>query len=161
MSELHVAAESEGPPAEQAARRSRWELQARHFETRVHFNNLIGLRVTTWTDETVVMQLPHSQQLCNSTDGFHGGVIAALADTCGTAASLAAVGAEGFVATLSMNISYLAPATTELTATGICIKSGRRIQVAEVRVRDTAGTLVAEAIVTSTLPSQTKVVDPG
>ena len=99
--------------------------------------------------------LPHAEQLCNSTDGFHGGVIAALADTCGTAASLAVIGEEDFVATVSMNISYLASATTDLTATAICIKPGRRIQVAEVRVRDSAGTLVAEAIVTSTLPSQT------
>ena len=52
-----------------------------------------------------------------------------------------------------MNISYLAAADTDLTATGVCIKAGKRIQVSEVRVRDSAGTLVAEAIVTSTLPS--------
>jgi uncharacterized protein (TIGR00369 family) len=123
----------------------------------VHFNHLVGLRVTSWTDESVVMLLPHEEQLCNSTDGFHGGVIAALADTCGTAASLAAIGAQGFVATVSMSISYLASANTDITATGVCIKPGKRIQVAEVRVRDSAGTLVAEAIVTSTLPIETKV----
>jgi len=108
--------------------------------------------VTTWTNESVVMHLPHAEQLCNSTNGFHGGVIAALADTCGTAAALAAVGAEGFIATVSMNISYLATADTDVTATGICIKPGKRIQVSEVRVRDATGVLVAEAIVTSTLP---------
>jgi uncharacterized protein (TIGR00369 family) len=130
----------------------RWEQQARHFETKVRFNALCGLRVTTWTDQSVVMVLPHADQLCNSTDGLHGGVVAALADTCGTAASLAAIGAEGFIATLSMNISYLAAATTDLTATGVCIKPGRRIQVSEVRVRDASDRLVAEAIVTSTLP---------
>ena len=156
MPELEVSAGSEALIADQTARQSRWARQAHHFEARVHFNHLIGLRVTSWTDESVVMQLPHAEQLCNSTDGFHGGVIAALADTCGTAASLAAAGAEGFVATVSMNISYLASASTDLTATGICIKPGRRIQVAEVRVRDCAGTLVAEAIVTSTLPSSTE-----
>jgi uncharacterized protein (TIGR00369 family) len=119
----------------------------------VRFNRLCGVRVTSWTNDSVVMRLPHAEQLCNSTNGFHGGVVAALADTCGTAASLAAVGATGFIATVSMNISYLAAAETDLTATGICIKAGRRIQVAEVRIRDAAGTLVAEAIVTSTLPS--------
>jgi uncharacterized protein (TIGR00369 family) len=134
------------------ARAVRWEKQARHFETKVRFNALCGVRVTTWTDRSVVMVLPHAERLCNSTDGFHGGVVAALADTCGTAASLAAIGAEGFIATVSMNISYLAAATTDLTATGVCIKPGRRIQVSEVRVRDASDRLVAEAIVTSMLP---------
>jgi len=138
---------------EAAARAARWERQARHFESRVHFNRLCGVQVTTWTDKRVEMRLPHAEQLCNSTNGFHGGVVAALADTCGTAASLAAVGAEGFVATVSMNISYLASASTDLTAVGVCIKPGKRIQVAEVRVTDAAGKLIATATVTSTLPS--------
>src|SRR5215218_5960387 len=105
---------------------ARWDRQARHFESKVHFNQLCGVKVTSWTNESVVMHLPHAEQLCNSTNGFHGGVIAALADTCGTAASLAAVGAEGFIATVSMNISYLASAATDVTATGTCIKPGRR-----------------------------------
>src|SRR3954454_2469851 len=130
-----------------------WDRQARHFESRVHFNKLCGLRVDRWDDQQVDMFLPHAQMLCNSTDGIHGGVVAALADTCGTAAALAAVGAEGFIATVSMNISYLASAATDVTATGVCIKPGKRIQVSEVRVHDTAGALVAQAIVTSTLPT--------
>ena len=133
-------------------RAARFAQQARHFESNVHFNRLCGLKVTTWTNESVVMEVPYATQLCNSGTGFHGGVIAALADTCGTAASLAAVGASGFIATVSMNISYLAAADTDLTATGTCIKAGKRIQVSEVRIRDVAGTLVAEAIITSTLP---------
>lgn len=145
--------ESSTESDDRSLQHARWERQARHFESKVHFNQLCGVKVTTWTDESVVMHLPHAQQLCNSTDGLHGGVLAALADTCGTAASLAAVGAEGFIATVSMNISYLAAAATDVTATGICIKPGKRIQVSEVRVRDAFGRLVAEAIVTSTLPS--------
>jgi len=141
--------------AADAARRQaeQWERQARHFESKVRFNALCGVRVTSWTSESVVMHLPHAAQLCNSTNGLHGGVIAALADTCGTAASLAAAGATGFIATVSMNINYLATAESDVVATGICIKAGKRIQVAEVRIRDAAYTLVAEAIVTSTLPN--------
>jgi len=145
--------ESPNGPSEHSVQNARWDRQARHFESKVHFNQLCGVKVTTWTNESVVMHLPHAEQLCNSTNGFHGGVIAALADTCGTAAALAAVGAEGFIATVSMNISYLATADTDVTATGVCIKPGKRIQVSEVRVRDAAGVLVAEAIVTSTLPT--------
>jgi len=145
--------ESPNGPSEHSVQHARWDRQARHFESKVHFNQLCGVKVTTWTNESVVMHLPHAEQLCNSTNGFHGGVIAALADTCGTAAALAAVGAEGFIATVSMNISYLATADTDVTATGVCIKPGKRIQVSEVRVRDAAGVLVAEAIVTSTLPT--------
>jgi uncharacterized protein (TIGR00369 family) len=138
---------------EDEAARARWDRQARHFASRVHFNRACKIEVVQWDDSQVVVRLPHAEWLCNSTDGFHGGVVASLADTCGTAASLVAVGAEGFIATISMNISYLAVATTDITASGICIKPGKRVQVAEVRVRDISDRLVAEAIVTSTLPS--------
>lgn len=131
----------------------RWERQARHWELGVRFNRACGVRVLQWDAEQVVMELPHAEWLCNSTGGFHGGIVAALADTCGTGASLAASGAVGFIATVSMNISYLAAASSDLTATAVCIKPGRRIQVSEVRVRDAGDRLVAEAIVTNTLPT--------
>ena len=131
----------------------RWQRQIRHWETGVRFNKACGARVLHWDAEKVVMHLPHAEWLCNSTEGFHGGVVAALADTCGTGASLAALGTSGFIATVSMNISYLAAASTDLTATAVCIKPGRRIQVSEVRVRDANDRLVAEAIVTNSLPS--------
>lgn len=139
-------------PEPDETQEERWKRQARHWESGVKFNQACGARVRRWDNETVVMELPHADWLCNSTDGFHGGVVAALADTCGTGASLAASGAEGFIATVSMNISYLAPASTDLTATAVCIKPGRRIQVSEVRVRDANERLVAEAIVTNALP---------
>lgn len=130
----------------------RWQRQAHHFATRVHFNRSCGLRVDRWDNQQVTMTIAHREDLCNSTTGFHGGIIGALADTCGTAASLAAIGASGFIATVSMNINYLAAATSDITATGVCIKPGRRLQVAEVRIVDSVGKLVAEAIVTSMLP---------
>jgi acyl-coenzyme A thioesterase PaaI-like protein len=113
---------------DEEASKARWERQTRHFEARVPFNRAAGVKVLRWDHEEVVMHLPHAEWLCNSTDGFHGGVVASLADTCGSVA------------------------TTDLTATGVCIKPGRRVQVAEVLVRDTLDRLVAEAIVTSTLP---------
>lgn len=130
-----------------------WDRKARHFESRVHFNKLCQLRVSEWTDERVVMHVPHAEILCNSTNGIHGGVVGALADTCGTAAALAATGADTFIATVSMNISYLAAATTDLTAVGVCVKPGKRIQVSEVSVTDADGRLVARATITSSLPS--------
>lgn len=131
---------------------ARWAKQAKHFEANVHFNKAAGLRVTEWTNERVTMLLPHAEWLCNSTTGFHGGIVAALADTCGTAASLAAIGGTGFISTVSMNINYLAAASTDLTAIGVCVKPGRRIQVAEVRITDTTARLIARATVTSMLP---------
>ena len=139
--------------SDQDEEQARWARQVRHFESRVHFNRHCGIKVRQWDSTQVVMDLAHAEWLCNSTNGFHGGVVASLADTCGTAASLAAIGAEGFIATISMNINYVAVATSDLTATGVCIKPGRRIQVAEVDVRDVADRLIAYAIVTSTLPS--------
>ena len=129
-----------------------WDRQARHFATKVHFNRSIGVKITQWRPEGVVMELAHAEWLCNSGTGMHGGVISSLADTCGTAASLAACGADGFISTVTMTINYLAAATTDLVATGICVKPGRRIQVSDVKVHDTGGKLIATAVVTSTLP---------
>ena len=140
------------PETPEESQAERWERQARHFESRVNFNRAVGVKVEQWSDSRVVMSLPHADWLCNSTDGFHGGVVASLADTCGTAASLAAIGASGFIATVSMTINYLATASTSLTATAVCIKPGKRLQVSEVRIADAGGKLVAQATVTSMLP---------
>ncbi len=130
----------------------RWAVQARHFQTSVHFNRAAGLKVERWDDEAVVMSLPYEEWKCNSTTGLHGGVIAALADTCGTAAALAAIGATGFIATVSMNINYLAVAESTVMATGVCVKPGRRIQVSEVKITDQAGNIVAAASVSTMQP---------
>ena len=110
------------------------------------------MAVLQWDREGVVMRLPYDEALCNSADGVHGGVVAALADTCGTGASLAAIEHEGFIATVSMNINYLAPASTDLTATAVCVKPGRRILLSRVDVHDTSGRLVAEATITNMIP---------
>lgn len=130
----------------------RWAAQAAHFESKVHFNRATAIHVDKWDDRSVVMTLPHEEWKCNSTTGLHGGMVAALADTCGTAAALAAIGATGFIATVSMSINYLAVAESSVTATGVCIKPGRRIQVTEVKVNDESGRLVADATVTSMQP---------
>jgi uncharacterized protein (TIGR00369 family) len=130
----------------------RWAAQSTHFESKVHFNRAAGVRVERWDDQSVVMTLPHEDWKCNSTTGLHGGMVAALADTCGTAAALAAIGSTGFIATVSMSINYLAVAESSVTATAVCIKPGKRIQVTEVKVSDEAGRLVADATVTSMQP---------
>lgn len=129
----------------------RWSRQSRWFEERVRFNKSLGLRVRQWDDEQVVFELPYAEWLCNSSDGLHGGVVGALADACGTAAALGATGHEGMIATVSMSINYLGVATTDLVATGVCVKPGRRLQVSNVEVRDMEGRLVAQATVTSTI----------
>jgi len=51
-----------------------------------------------------------------------------------------------------MQINYLSVADSTVTATGVCIKPGKRIQVSEVKITDAAGKLVASASVTSMQP---------
>lgn len=133
-------------------REQSWAKNAQHFQQNVHFNRSTGMLVERWDDQAVVMTLPYEQWKCNSTTGMHGGMVAALADTCGTAAALAATGTVGFIATVSMQINYLAVAESDVTATATCIKPGRRIQVSEVKLTDVTGRLVASATVTSMIP---------
>jgi len=139
-------------PTPTDADRQRWAKQMEHWTRRVNFNRSCGMTVSQWDRDGVVMHLPHSENLCNSTNGIHGGVVSALADTCGTGASLAAIDFEGFIATVSLNVNYLAPALTDLKATARCVKPGRRIQLSRVDVHDVNGRLVAEATVTNMIP---------
>ena len=120
---------------------TRWAAQARHFETNVHFNKAAGLRVERWDDQQVVMVMPHEEWKCNSTTGFHGGVIAALADTCGTAASLAAIGGTGFIATVPMQINYLSVADSTVTSPA-CDQAGQAHPGVRGEDTDAAGKLV-------------------
>lgn len=72
----------------------------------------------------------------------HGGVTFALADTVGGAAVVSET--YGPSPTVDMRIDYLAPATTDLTATGDVIRHGTSTAVADVTVTDADDEAIAE-----------------
>ncbi len=115
------------------------------------FAAALGLKVETAADGTAVARMPFSARLLN--DGgagapIHGGAIAALADFAACAAVWSLAETERS-ATIAMSVNYVAPATrTGLVARAIVRRTGKRVANLNVEVRDDAGELVADALVT-------------
>ncbi len=88
-------------------------------------------------------------------DVVHGGAIATLIDAAaGTAVrTLRAADEPAWrgMSTTDLNVSYLDAATSDLTAEGRVLRSGRTIAWAHIEVRDTSGTLVAVGRVTAAI----------
>ena len=82
---------------------------------------------------------PNLDQLC----GIHGGVFATLLDAAGFFAS-AAVSRSVLLTTSELSIHFLNPAMAcDLHAEGWVIKSGKRISIAEMRVSEPNGGIIA------------------
>jgi len=91
----------------------------------------------------------------NRPDVVHGGAIATLIDAAaGTAVRTIRSADEPAwrgMSTTDLNISYLDAATSDLTAEGRVLRSGRTIAWAQVDVRDAEGVLVAVGRVTAAI----------
>ncbi len=121
-----------------------------HWDEGVAFNKHAGIRVQRWEADGVELTLPFKPELSAHEGIFHGGVLAALIDTTGSAATLAghdfAKGSR--LSTISMTVSYLSTAPFEdVLAVGHATKRGRQIHHAEVWVRSTSGKLLAQGLV--------------
>ncbi|GGK85729.1 PaaI family thioesterase [Mangrovihabitans endophyticus] len=78
----------------------------------------------------------------------HGGVISTMLDTAAACAVHSMLPAGVSYTTLDLNVKFLRPVTVEsgrLTCTGEVIQRGRRTALAQARMVDTAGRLVAHA----------------
>ena len=94
----------------------------------------------------VLMRLPLRQEFRREPGRpvLHGGAVAALADTSAYAAIAAKV--RHGVPAIDLRVDYLRAAAGEfLLASSIVVKSGRAIAVADARITDDAGQLVAVA----------------
>jgi uncharacterized protein (TIGR00369 family) len=96
----------------------------------------------------VVVEMPAAEFHYNPLGGVHGGVISTLLDTAAGCAvhSTLAVG-EGYTS-LDLTVKFLRPVTVDsglLTCEGTVIQRGRRTALAQARLTDEAGRLVAHA----------------
>jgi len=120
-------------------------------EELIPFNHFLGLKLESAERDTgrVVIRLPlRSEFIGNALREMpHGGVLSALIDaTAGAAAALSLpdLGMADRVATIDMRVDYLRAARgRELRASAEVMRTGRRVIVVRVDVRDDGGTLVA------------------
>ncbi|MBI4718633.1 MAG: PaaI family thioesterase [Planctomycetes bacterium] len=81
-------------------------------------------------------------------ESFHGGLLMTVADSLACFAIFTQTGPDEHMTTTDMNIRFLAPCLTDVTAVARVIKLGRTLCPVAVELFDAAGTLVAVAQVT-------------
>jgi uncharacterized protein (TIGR00369 family) len=141
--------------ADQQARRDWFR---RHWETNVPFNRLCRISVRHWGEDRVEMVAAYSDDVSAHPGIFHGGVIATLIDTAGTAAVMAGhdFNRGSRISTAGMSLQYLSVAKGEdVVATARTVKRGRTVHVAFVEVHGaTSGRLLATGQVTATIEGE-------
>jgi uncharacterized protein (TIGR00369 family) len=122
-----------------------WRERMRSVMVRSRFIASLGTTVDSWSEAEVRLRIPFADHLTNDGREYHGGVIAALLDTTGASAVWAGHDfSKGLRAsTVSMTVNYCGRAKGDLIGIGRCVRRGRDLHFAEMRVEDEQGTLVA------------------
>ncbi len=102
------------------------------------------------------VRIPRQRRYDGIYDSLHGGILATLADSVAAYAILTLTGADQPMATTDLNIRFLAPCLTGVTAKAKVIKQGRTMCPAGVELFDDNDALVAVAQVNYMLFSQNK-----
>ncbi|MEO8605443.1 MAG: PaaI family thioesterase [bacterium] len=112
---------------------------------------LLGRRVLSADRERGIVELGFTatEQFCNRLGNVQGGLLAAMLDSALGCAAVAVLPPPASVVTLSMSVSFLAPAAPgALRGTGRVRRSGRSVIFAEAELRDAADEVVATASAT-------------
>lgn len=103
----------------------------------------LGTTVETVERGRIVLSVPYDEKLTNTTEPptVHGGIAATLADTAGALVQRTVFDdpETGGIATINLNVNYLARATDDLTATADVVRSGGSVGVSEMRVESPTG----------------------
>lgn len=129
-----------------------------HLQEGVLFNQFCGLKIGRWDAEQVEFSLPYSDLLSAHDGIFHGGVICALIDTCGSGAVMAGhdFNKGSRLTTVALSVQYLSVAPGEdARAVARCSKRGRHLHFAEVEVYGAAsGKRLASGQVTANISGE-------
>lgn len=129
------------------------QLLARIAPDEVAFWRTLGIEVTGAGEGSAQLRIRARPELeTRRPDTLHGGVLASLIDAAGSAALLTTRDEDdatwaGFAST-DLNVSYLAAATSDVTADARVLRGGRRVVYTTVEVTDAGGATVAVGRVT-------------
>lgn len=108
----------------------------------------LRLRALAIGEGTATLMAPYDPAYDGIFKSFHGGLLMTLADTAACVAVLTLAGADAAITTTDMNIRFLAPCRSDVTANAKIIKFGRTLFPVLVELRDQADVAVAIAQVT-------------
>lgn len=109
------------------------------------FYEHLGLELETLGEGKCMIRLPFAAHFANSRGEVHGGIAASLLDITLSQAVRSTLEGPTNIATISMTMSYLAPAHGMLTCIGAVVRAGRSIAFAEGEVTDEQGRAVCRA----------------
>lgn len=105
----------------------------------------LGFQLDALDDGRSQVRLAFQPHLGNTRGDVHGGTVAAIVDAAMSQAVRSLVDTAMGVATMNMNINYLAPARGDITCKGAVIKRGRSIMFTEAEVFGEDGELACRA----------------
>ena len=112
-------------------------------------HQLLALRMVPSDGDTVVVEMPVSEEAFNQSGNLHGGAIATLIDVaCGSAAARSSSFEPGrnTIVTADLHVRYLGrPKADTVRAEAHLLRSGRQLVVVECRVLDTLDNVIAAA----------------
>ena len=112
------------------------------------FYGHLDLQLDAIGDGKCTIRLPYAKHFGNTREEVHGGIVASLLDITLSQALRSTFHSPADVATISMTVSYLAPAVGELVCEGHVVRAGRSVAFAEGGVIDQNGASVCRAVAT-------------
>lgn len=109
----------------------------RFMDEEIPFNRELGIHVVELDKGRAILGVPYKPSLIGDAQrpALHGGVISALADTCGGAAVWTAIGEGDRCSTIDLRVDYLRPARLEtLHASAEVQRLGNRVGVTSIRL---------------------------
>ena len=105
----------------------------------------LGYQVLELRDGRCRLRMPLQQPYTGSFQSFHGGLMMTVADSAAYLAVMGIGGPKTRAATTDMNIRFLQPCLTDLTAEATVLKFGKTLSPVSVDLLDAHGTRVAVA----------------
>ena len=105
------------------------------FLEKIPFNRVLGIEIVELSPGRALFSVPYRPELVGDPvrPALHGGVLSAVADTCGGCAVWSAIGDDDRVSTVDLRVDYLRPARLEeLRCEGEVLRVGNRVGVAKI-----------------------------
>lgn len=106
----------------------------------------LGLKLRSLGDGRCVIQLPYAKHFGNTRGEVHGGIAASLLDITMSQALRSGLDGAAGIATISLNVSYLAPAVGVLECEAKIVRRGRSVAFVEGEVKGDNGESAARAV---------------
>ena len=112
---------------------------------RIPIASTLQMRFLEWSEGRCKVKVPYDQRYDGVFESFHGGILMTVADSVACFAILTLTGPDQVLTTTDMNIRFLAPCLSDVTAEARVVKLGRTMCPVTVDLFDDAGTQVALA----------------